>query len=168
MLSRPSRPFPKLRIGTMSRYLSKVPLCFSSTTIHHIIVVRAQLQRYIRGFRFMRRLTSITVLLYFLLTPGATILAALDGSIPPCCRGNGEHHCQRRSLHDSGTQISPTNSCPYRLGQNAVVRSLFVPEQSHIAPALDIKNGSLPEYSGVLLRILLRIAADRGPPLLPS
>lgn len=111
----------------------------------------------------MRRLTAIAVLLYFVLLPGATVFAASDNALSPCCRGNGAHHCNRHPLH-GGTQVSPTNVCPYRIGHSAVANWLSVLEPRQILPGMQVGTFLPSEYSGALLHELIRTAADRGPP----
>lgn len=112
----------------------------------------------------MRRLTAIAVLLYFFLLQGATVFAASDDAVPPCCRGNGAHHCNRRPLRGSGTHISPANLCPYRVGHSAVTSWLSLLDPPQILPGMGTGNFLPSEYPGALLHELIRPAADRGPP----
>lgn len=123
-----------------------------------------QTRSYILRTLPMRRLTAMLVLLYFLLLAGATVFAASDDAVPPCCRGNGAHHCNRRPLRGSGTQISPANLCPYRVGHSAVTSWVSVLEPPHILPGMGVGIFLPSEYSGALLHELIRTAADRGPP----
>jgi hypothetical protein len=119
----------------------------------------------------MRRAIALSMLMLFSWTLLAPILApSADATLPACCRRNGKHRCNMRTMAPAGGDrrgfSTVSEKCPCRPSAASVVRSsTFEPEAASLFYAEVRRHPAQASQTEALFRLSARRSHQkRGPP----